>query len=169
MNAIEEALDRLEPEHVSPVDLVRAMMALGFDQGEVWSALAARTRRARSARRAGTKTVVDHNLQGLALEHDGDVRAAVGAFESSISGDSYAGSGPYERLAIIYRRNRMYGDEVRVLRELVTWLERRAEAKKLHRFRDRLEKAEALRVKHDQEVTETPWLVIDPPVTDDRT
>lgn len=92
---------------------------------------------------------VQNNLDGIQKEKEGDEEAAIKMYEANIA-SNFDGSHPYKRLAIIYRKRKMYDDEVRVLEKAVdifSKLSRQDTPDKLEYFKDRLKKAKELQAK----------------------
>jgi len=96
-------------------------------------------------------TPLDRNLKGIELEKQGKVDEAISLYEANVS-ENFAGNHPYERLAIIYRRNKQFDDEIRVLKEAIKVFEhvvattgRQDGPTKLQRFKERLKKAQELK------------------------
>ena len=58
----------------------------------------------------------ERNLIGIELEKQGKVDEAIKLYEQNI-GENFVGSHPYMRLAIIYRKRKQVGDEIRVLKK----------------------------------------------------
>jgi len=76
------------------------------------------------------------------LEKSRKVEEAITLYEAIIAQD-FEGSYPYERLAKLYFKRKMYADEVRVLQKAIAIFEKstRNDARfKLFQFRTRLEK-----------------------------
>lgn len=93
--------------------------------------------------------MVDNNLNGIELEKNGKVDEAVKLYEKNVS-MGFDGNHPYDRLAIIYRKNKDYDNEIRVLEQAIAVFEKVNPGRpdrdpKLQKFRDRLEKAKILR------------------------
>lgn len=88
---------------------------------------------------------VQRNLQGIEYEKQGLVDKAIMLYEENIE-DFFEGSHPYQRLAIIYRKQKNYEDERRVLEQAVYVFKnivskKRADREpKLKYFNDRLKK-----------------------------
>lgn len=57
---------------------------------------------------------VQRNLLGKQLEKDGRILDAIALYEANIS-ENFEGSFPYRRLAILYRKRKLWSEEVRVL------------------------------------------------------
>lgn len=83
------------------------------------------------------------------LEEEGNIDESIEIYEKMIS---YATDlpGPYNRLAILYRKRKRYADEIRVLEravyvyENVVFVYRADRISKLEKFKERLEKAKQL-------------------------
>lgn len=90
---------------------------------------------------------VDRNLKGKDYENKGEIEFAIKEYEENLK-EKFEGSHPYNRLAIIYRKNKDYDNEIRVLNsaiEIYTKLSvsspREDVDPKLKKFKERLEKA----------------------------
>ena len=88
---------------------------------------------------------VDRNQAGIQLEKNGSVNEAIKLYEANLE-ENFEGNHPYDRLAIIYRRKKLYDDEKRVHKKAIKVFEEhvpknRADRKpKLEKFQNRLEK-----------------------------
>lgn len=87
-------------------------------------------------------------LRGLEAEKRGDVNGAIGAYEGAIKA-GFDGNHPFDRLAIMYRKQGKLSDEIRVLRRAIEIFERLSSSScrgdvlpKLQKFRQRLKKTE---------------------------
>lgn len=58
------------------------------------------------------------NAEGIEAEKNGDINLAIALYEKNIS-NGFNGSHPYKRLAIIYRKQKKYDDEIRVLQAAI--------------------------------------------------
>ena len=85
---------------------------------------------------------VKNNLDGIEAEKAGNIEEAIRLYEDNIS-RNFIGSHPYKRLAIIYRKQKRYDDEIRILRKAVIMFK----DDKLAYFQDRLQKAQELKTK----------------------
>lgn len=90
---------------------------------------------------------VQRNLLGQRLEKEGKQKEAIQLYEANVA-ESFEGSFPYSRLAVIYRKQKKYFEEVRILETAVALYQnllqsspRRDVNPKLLKFLDRLEKA----------------------------
>ena len=90
---------------------------------------------------------VDRNLKGKENEEKGEIELAIAEYEANLK-ESFEGSHPYNRLAIIYRKNKDYDNEIRVLNQAIdiyTELSKTSRREdvdpKLLKFKERLEKA----------------------------
>lgn len=95
--------------------------------------------------------MVDRNLLGQELERAADVPTAVALYEANAR-DRFDGNFPYERLAVIYRREKRLDDEIRVLKRAVevfsAYRGPRSDVQpKLAAFQRRLERAQALQAR----------------------
>jgi hypothetical protein len=93
--------------------------------------------------------MVDRNLLGKELEKANDISTAIALYEANVR-DGFDGNGPYDRLAIIYRREGRLDDEIRVLRRGIEVFSayrgpRTDVQPKLIGFQNRLERAETLK------------------------
>jgi len=94
---------------------------------------------------------VDRNLKGKEYEQKGETELAILEYEANLK-EGFEGSHPYNRLAIIYRKNKDYDNEIRVLnrsidiyKELSKTSPRGDFEPKLLKFKERLEKAVELK------------------------
>ena len=94
---------------------------------------------------------VDRNLKGKEYEEKGEIELAIKEYEENLK-EKFEGSHPYNRLAIIYRKNGDYDNEIRVLNlaiEIYTKLSESSPREdvdpKLDKFKKRLEKAVELK------------------------
>jgi tetratricopeptide (TPR) repeat protein len=92
---------------------------------------------------------LDRNLKGIEFEKLGKVAEAIELYEKNIE-DNFEGNHPYDRLAIIYRKNKDIINEIRVLEkaiyvfEDIVYIQRSDRLPKLGRFKIRLEQAKLL-------------------------
>ena len=97
-------------------------------------------------------TQVQRNLMGKRLEKEGRVLEAKALYEANIS-ESFEGSFPYRRLAILYRKRKSIEEEIRVLEKAVSVFQSLIENgredihPKIIEFKQRLEKAKLLKSK----------------------
>ena len=87
----------------------------------------------------------DRNLLGIELEKEGYIDNAIELYELNAK-DGFDGNHPYDRLSIIYRKNKNYVDEVRILKRAIEVFEKANPLRgdvlpKLTKFRIRLDKA----------------------------
>jgi tetratricopeptide (TPR) repeat protein len=88
---------------------------------------------------------------GIEAEKAGQIDKAIEAYEKCIE-LQFEGNHPYDRLAIIYRKQGQYDDEIRVLEKAIWIFENlayqlRADVpKKLMRFKERLVRAQELKI-----------------------
>lgn len=75
---------------------------------------------------------VDRNLKGIQLEKQGKVEQAIILYEENVK-ESFEGNHPYDRLAVIYRKNKLYNEEKRVLEKAIKVFEEYVSIKRLDR------------------------------------
>lgn len=91
-------------------------------------------------------TQVERNLEGIRLEKEGKTDKAIELYEANIK-ENFEGNHPYDRLAIIYRKQGRIDDEIRVLEKAIwgfkniVYKERGDRLPKLEKFNKRLELA----------------------------
>ena len=96
-------------------------------------------------------TMVCRNIMGRVYEKLGDVETAIKLYEQNVA-DEFEGDSPYDRLRIIYHRQKRFADEVRVLGKAVKVFEEKVypgrsdRFPKLDKFRQQLEKAKSTQV-----------------------
>jgi hypothetical protein len=100
--------------------------------------------------------MADNNINGIELEKSGDIEAAKKIYEETITAN-FVGNHPYDRLAIIYRKEKDFDNEIRVLNHAIKVFSDlsksspRADVKpKLSKFKERLKKAHILKNKNAQ-------------------
>lgn len=87
-------------------------------------------------------TWATRNLDGIEAEKNGDVEAAVKLYESNVAEQADTPHS-YKRLAIIYRKQKRYDDEISVLKKAISVFSRtRTDTSQ---FKERLEKAKQIR------------------------
>jgi hypothetical protein len=85
---------------------------------------------------------------GKKLEKEGKVLEAKALYEANIL-ENFEGSYPYRRLAVLYRKRRLFAEEVRVLEKAVSVFGKLTTSKrsdvqpKLEKFKEGLKKAKA--------------------------
>lgn len=92
---------------------------------------------------------VANNLNGIEAEKSDETDEAIRMYEQNVAA-GFDGSHPYKRLAIIYRKQKKYDDEIRVLKAAIkvfSKANRSDTSSKLEWFKDRLKKAEELKAK----------------------
>ena len=99
---------------------------------------------------------LDRNNKGIKYEKQGEIDLAIKFYEQNIS-ENYVGNHPYDRLAIIYRKQKDYLNEIRVLNKVISVFSLllisnpRADIKpKIAKFKNRLEKATILLNKNEK-------------------
>ena len=83
------------------------------------------------------KDCVERNNKGIAYEKAGNIDAAVRLYEENIKPGCYPAMHSFDRLLVIYRRNKDYKNEIRVCKRAV------AVFKKIDKYKDRLDKINA--------------------------
>ena len=92
------------------------------------------------------KSQTDINMLGQQWEKEGRTAEAAVLYEMNLL-DNFDGSFPYDRLAVIYKKQKKYDDLVRVLEKAVYVFEnivhkdRADRQKKLDKYKEKLEKA----------------------------
>ena len=94
------------------------------------------------------------NQKAMQYEKDQDISNAIKYYELCIQ-SNFEGSHPYNRLAILYRKQKDYNNEIRVIEQAISIFTdikskgyREFElTEKINKFQDRLSKAKALREK----------------------
>ena len=94
---------------------------------------------------------VKRNIKGIKHEKDGEIDLAIKIYEKNIT-ENFEGNHPYDRLAIIYRKQKDYKNEIKVLNKaievfsnLMTSSKRLDIEPKLNKFKNRLKKAISLK------------------------
>ena len=94
------------------------------------------------------------NQKAMQYEKDQDIPNAIKYYELCIQAN-FEGSYPYNRLAILYRKQKDYNNEIRVIEQAISiFTDIRSKGyreteltQKINKFQDRLSKAKALRDK----------------------
>ncbi|MFD3156670.1 tetratricopeptide repeat protein [Haloimpatiens sp. FM7330] len=95
---------------------------------------------------------VDRNLKGIEYEKCGEISKAIDLYEKNIA-ENFEGNHPYDRLAVIYRKQKRLDDEIRVLEkaiyvfENIVYKNRGDRTPKLEKFIKRLIKVKKLKMK----------------------
>jgi tetratricopeptide (TPR) repeat protein len=98
---------------------------------------------------------VERNLKGIQFEKEGQLEQAIKLYEANIK-ENFEGNHPYDRLAVIYRKQGRVDDEIRVLEkavwvfENVVYKERADRIPKLKRFQKQLDKAKQRKKKYSK-------------------
>jgi len=107
------------------------------------------------------ETAGSYVADGIEAEKAGQINKAIEAYEKCIE-LQFEGNHPYDRLAIIYRKQGQYDDEIRVLEKAI-WVfknlayQLRADVpKKLMRFKERLVTVQELKIKKEPEAKIVP-------------
>ncbi|WP_202882531.1 hypothetical protein [Gracilibacillus saliphilus] len=97
-----------------------------------------------------TMSPVDRNLKGKELEKEGKVEEAMSLYWENVN-ERFDGNFPYDRLTVIYRKQKDYDKEIEVLERAVHVFktkvnkERADRTPKLEKFEERLAKAKELK------------------------
>lgn len=98
------------------------------------------------------------NCKAMSYEEEKDIPNAIKYYEESIS-YNFDGNYPYDRLAILYRKNKDYDNEIRVLNKAIenfSLLEKTSPRgdihPKLNKFKERLTRAEYLKHKNSNKI-----------------
>lgn len=86
--------------------------------------------------------MVDRNLTGIELERAGAIDRAIFLYEANVA-ERFDGSHPYERLRILYTKQRDYRNALRICRAYLALPLRDIDAQKGDRFRQHAAKLEA--------------------------
>jgi len=95
------------------------------------------------------KEQLERNLNGIESEKEDGIEEAIELYEKNIE-ENFDGNHPYDRLAIIYRKQNKVEDEIKVLEkaiwvfENVVYKGRMDRIPKLEKFKKRLEKAKSI-------------------------
>ncbi|MBY6996506.1 DUF4236 domain-containing protein [Clostridium botulinum] len=61
---------------------------------------------------------VERNLKGKEFEKQKDIESAIALYELNVK-DEFEGTHPYDRLAILYRKQKNYDDEIRIINKAI--------------------------------------------------
>ena len=95
---------------------------------------------------------VDRNLKGIEYEKCAELSKSIDLYEKNIA-ENFEGNHPYDRLAVIYRKQGNLNDEIRVLEKAIYVFEnvvdknRTDRIPKLEKFIKRLTKVKKLKMK----------------------
>ena len=93
---------------------------------------------------------IDRNLRGRELEKQGNIRDAIELYELNVA-YGFEGDFPYDRLRVIYSKQKRYDDVIRVLERAIDVFDNKVfpnrpdRLPKLERFRLQFEQAKNLR------------------------
>lgn len=91
----------------------------------------------------------ERNNKGMQLEKTGDIEGAIAMYEANIS-DTYPATHSYDRLMVLYRKNRDYDNELRIIKSAIerfTSFNHDRYAKDISRWEERMAKAIELKNK----------------------
>lgn len=91
-------------------------------------------------------TFCNRNNKGIKYEKKGMIKKAIEQYEENVE-DGYWGIHPYERLVIIYRRLKLYDDEIRIINEAIKAFSKHGYYREVDEFKKRLVKAETLKIR----------------------
>lgn len=81
------------------------------------------------------------NNEGMAAERSGDIENAISIYERNILPGTYFTLHPYHRLCVLYRRQKDFDNEIRVIEAALSRFDPKSESKERQLFAGRLEKA----------------------------
>jgi tetratricopeptide (TPR) repeat protein len=81
---------------------------------------------------------VEKNNIGIALEKQGKIDEAIGIYEENIFGNPYPATHSFDRLMILYRKQKRFKDEIRVIKKAIHAFPN------IDKYKERLQKAEVL-------------------------
>lgn len=81
------------------------------------------------------------NNEGMAAERSGDIENAISIYERNILPGTYFTLHPYHRLCVLYRRQKDFDNEIRVIETALSRFDPKSESKERQLFAERLEKA----------------------------
>ena len=93
---------------------------------------------------AKLKNTAYNNNKGIELEKLGRIEDAISVYENNISGDCYPACHSFDRLMILYRKQKRYDDEIRVIEKAIEILSPRYPDLK-PKYEQRLQKVNILR------------------------
>lgn len=77
----------------------------------------------------------------MAAERSGDIENAISIYERNILPGTYFTLHPYHRLCVLYRRQKDFDNEIRVIEAALSRFDPKSESKERQLFAERLEKA----------------------------
>lgn len=81
------------------------------------------------------------NNVGKESEKSGDIKKAISLYERNILPGTYFTLHPYHRLCVLYRRQKDFDNEIRVIEAVLSRFDPKSESKERQLFAERLEKA----------------------------
>ena len=139
-----EVFQRLDPEEYSNLDLLISQFEKRLESAKTLS----------TNELTPSTDTLRNNLLGAELEKVKNIDDAIKFYERNVD-LKFEGNHPYDRLAIIYRKNKDYVNEIRVLEiainvfENLVYSERADRVPKLNKFKERLASAKILNEKID--------------------
>lgn len=83
--------------------------------------------------------MIERNMKALAFERSGEPNKAIRLYEANLA-DRFGGSGPYERLHVLYGRRKDYANALRVCKKYLGLTTNSHEDKKRRKFLEHCEK-----------------------------
>lgn len=92
-----------------------------------------------------SETVNNNNI-GIAFEKSGNIDSAIEAYERNLD-IAYPALHSYERLMVLYRKEKRYDDEIRVIEKAINDFPIKSHKTYIQKWKDRLEKAKKLNLR----------------------
>lgn len=148
-------IDNFEPKYRSVMDpSLFAYLQKQKLNGEEYAYLDKSVIRELNDRMAGRKsqqvklyTTAANNNNGIKYEKSGNIEDAIAVYENNISGDCYPACHSFDRLMILYRKQKRYDDEIRIIERAIDVLCPRY-PDLLPKYEQRLQKATELSKKN---------------------
>lgn len=94
------------------------------------------------------------NNEGMAAERSGDIENAISIYERNILPGTYFTLHPYHRLCVLYRRQKDFDNEIRVIEAALSRYDPKSESKERQLFAGRLEKARKYKEQSNEKKSE---------------
>lgn len=94
------------------------------------------------------------NNEGMAAERSGDIENAISIYERNILPGTYFTLHPYHRLCVLYRRQKDFDNEIRVIEAVLSRFDPKSESKDRQLFAGRLEKARKYKEQSNEKKSE---------------
>lgn len=95
------------------------------------------------------------NNEGMAAERSGDIENAISIYERNILPGTYFTLHPYHRLCVLYRRQKDFDNEIRVIEAVLSRFDPKSESKDRQLFAGRLEKARKYKEQSNEKKSES--------------